>query len=283
MRKDAIAVIYDILTIRSKVNKKLGGGKKYIPLSKTAKQFMLTKNLSKSFWRKFETRHNLRRKRQGSASLHRAVACTRKMAKDHLDESVQECIDCGIFTNYKKVAPGIWTGALDCSRIFNHDEMPQFINYGVNGQANGLVFCGKGDKCEKLRKENRQCVTIEPFVSVSGSMEVCHVIFPATCITNQMAPKEAVEKINNLLISTTASGYQDHSTCLASYKTFNNTITQSEVVKPVVCLTDGHGSRFDPKVMRFCRENEIYQFLEPPMTTGSTQLLDQIFASLHAT
>ena len=40
-------------------------------------------------------------------------------------------------------------------------------------------------------------------------------------------------KLNNLLISTTASGYQDHSTCLASYKTFNNTITQPEVVKPV--------------------------------------------------
>ena len=64
---------------------------------------------------------------------------------------------------------------------------------------NHPVYCAKGEKCEKLRRENRECVTIEPFISVSGELEVCHVIFPATCITNHMAPENAVETIKNLL------------------------------------------------------------------------------------
>ena len=39
---------------------------------------------------------------------------------------------------------------------------PQFVNYGVDGSANGLVYCGRGDACNKLIKENRECVTLQP-------------------------------------------------------------------------------------------------------------------------
>ena len=53
-RKDVIKMISDILTIRSKVNQKQKGGRKYIPLSKSARNFLLTKKLSSSFWRKLE-------------------------------------------------------------------------------------------------------------------------------------------------------------------------------------------------------------------------------------
>ena len=31
------------------------------------------------------------------------------------------------------------------SRIFNHDETPQFVNYGVDPKSHGLVYAGKGD------------------------------------------------------------------------------------------------------------------------------------------
>ena len=47
-------------------------------------------------------------------------------------------------------------------------------------------------------------------------------------------------------------------------------------------MTDGHATRFDPKVMRFCQVSDINQNLGPPNTTSSTQVLDQIFAMLHA-
>ena len=53
-------------------------------------------------------------------------------------------------------------------RIFNNDETPQFVNYGVDGTAAGLVYAGKGEQCLKMQKENRECVTIHPFVSLSG-------------------------------------------------------------------------------------------------------------------
>ena len=55
---------------------------------------------------------------------------------------------------------------------------------------------------------------------------MCHVIFGAKGITDHMAPVEAVEKINNLLISTTENGVQDHSSLLAFYKLFDKHITK---------------------------------------------------------
>ena len=89
-----------------------------------------------------------------------------------------------------------------------------------------------------IKQENRECVTSKPYVSSDGEILMCHIIFPATCISSHMAPKTAyiktaclmtVEKINNLLVSTTDSGYQDGRTCLASYKMF------AKAVKKIKC------------------------------------------------
>ena len=55
----------------------------------------------------------------------------------------------GIFMNAKQTEPGVWTGSIDTSRIFNHNEMPQFIDYGVSGSATrALTYCGRDEKCE---------------------------------------------------------------------------------------------------------------------------------------
>ena len=62
-----------------------------------------------------------------------------------------------------------------------------------------------------MKQENRECVTIKPYVSFDEEILMCYAIFPATT---------AVKKINNFLVSTTDSGYQDGRTCLASYKMF---------------------------------------------------------------
>jgi len=84
-----------------------------------------------------------------------------------------------------------------------------------------------------------------------GDVCLCHVIFGGKGITSHMAPKETVEKIDELLI----------------YLTKNN------VNRPVVVLSDGHSSRFDFDVLQFLRNKEIHLFITPPDTTGIKNLI----------
>ena len=182
-------------------------------------------------------------------------------------------------TNYKKVCPGVWEGDIDGTRVFNRDETPQAIRYGVDGSAKNLAYCGKGEKCSDILKENREFVTIEPFISLDGRIHVCHVIFAAAGITSAMAPKGAVEKIPNLLISVTENGYQNGQSCLESCKFFDQVIAKENVVRPIAMLTDGHSSRFDIDVLRFNQEKEMTSHVSPPDSTSTTQALDQICIS----
>ena len=203
------------------------------------------------------------------------------MAKQHIDELAEELIRCGIFTNANKVEDGSWTGDIDTTRVYNHDETPQFINYGVDGTARNVYYCGKGERCVGITAENRECVTISPMVSLGGEVAMCHVIFASSGIKANMAPKEAVEKIPYLLVSSTDNGFQTGKSCDNFYKMFDQYLTEKEVKRPVVVLTDGHSSRFDLDVLRICQEKEIYQFVSPPDTTGLLQPLDQINSKLH--
>ena len=52
--------------------------------------------------------------------------------------------------------------------------------------------------------------------------------------------------------------------------------------KPIAVLTDSHSSIYDADVMQFCRKEDIHQFMGLPETNELTQLLDQVFANLHA-
>ena len=144
------------------------------------------------------------------------------------------------------------------------------MNYSVDGNASGLVYCGKGDSCQKMPRENRECVTIHPFVSFAGEIDVCHIIFKGKGITSHMAPEVAVTKIPNLLVSTADSGTQDHVTLLAAYKQLNKVLTKKNVIRPVVALSDGHSSRFDSEVLSFLRSVSIFLFIGPSDTTGVT-------------
>ena len=96
-----------------------------------------------------------------------------------------------------------------------------------------------------------------------------------------MIPEEAIKEINNLLISLTKNGVQDGSSLLDAYRYFNECIEKRGVQKPVLVLMDGHSSRFDYDVLKFCSKNNIHLFVGPPDTTGVTQLLDQINHKLH--
>ena len=154
--------------------------------------------------------------------------------------------------------------------MFNHDETPQFVNYGVDGSANGLVFASKGEDCARMIRENRDCVTIHPMVSCAGEKMICHILFSGKGITSKMVPKVAVEKIPNLLISTTVHGVQDHKSLLEFYKFFATKLTEQNIQRPVVVLTDGHSSRFNCSVLQFCRDELIRLFVGRPDTTSVT-------------
>ena len=119
------------------------------------------------------------------------------------------------------------------------------MNYGVYGSASGLAFAAKGDGCNQMIRENRDCVTIHPIVSYAGDTVICHVIFSGSGISSKMAPKSAVEKkITNLLVSKTDTGVQDHNSLLSFYKFFDQKLKQSRTIEmAVVVLTDGTASR----------------------------------------
>ena len=94
-----------------------------------------------------------------------------------------------------------------------------------------------------------------------GCLYVPHVIFASGGIKSNMAPKEAVESIPNLLISSTDNGFQTGRTCLKFYQMFDNYLTDNEISRPVVVMSDGHSSWFDSEVLHFCQEKQICQFL----------------------
>ncbi|XP_066924340.1 uncharacterized protein [Clytia hemisphaerica] len=234
-RRDITNLIIDVLKIRQHCNLKLRGGRKFVKLSANAK-------------------HTLEKER---------------------DDLAEELISCEIFKNAEKVEPGVWTGDIDTSRVFNHDETPQFVNYGVDATQSGLAYAARGESCKKMMRENRESVTICPVVSLAGEMAVSQVLFSGKGITTHMCPKPVAKKINNLLISSTEKGSQDNKSLLECYRLFDKYLDEKKIQRPVVMLADGHSSRFDYKVLKFLREHKINLFISPPDTTGVTQLLDQ--------
>ena len=278
-------LIMNILRIRIAANKKLKGGRKRVKLSKPAQDALQKGHVSKYFWLRFDAKFEkiLTKKRVGHTSLARAVACTTAMAIAHIDSLAEELIGKGIMTNYNQVRPGVWNGEIDGSRVFNRDETPQAIRYGVDGSAKNLAYCGKGESCSEMMKENREFVTIEPIITLDGKVVMCHVIFAAAGFTTAMAPAKAVEEIPSLFISVTDNGYQTGESCLGSCKFLDKILTKENTVRPISMLTDGHSSRFDVNVLRFNKDNKMTSHVSPPDTTSVTQTLDQINASLHST
>ena len=282
-RKEVSKFILVMLEIRRRLNRRTHG-RRNKKLSTAAKTALQKQKISRKFWDRFDIKfaNILRKKRRGSVSINRATACTKEMAVIHIDGLAQELIDANIFTNATMVEPGHWTGTIDGSRVFNRDETPQFLNYGIDGTSRNIFYCGKGEECKGLIAENRECVSIEPIISLNGDIVMCHVLFSADAIKSNMAPKAAVDNIDGLLISATERGFQTGKSCLRSYQQFDKYLIDANIQKPVVMLTDGHSSRLDLEVLRFCEQKQIYQYVTPPDTTGLLQPLDQVNSKLHS-
>ena len=232
----------------------------------------------------FEVKHAsiLTKKTQGVTSLNRATACTVEMAIKHIDDLADELSKAGIMTVPVKVTSGTWTGVIDPKRVFNFDETPQFIHFGTDRTVRNIHYYAKGEACTKVNKDNRECVTITPMVCLNGDMFSCQVLFAAKGIRTHMAPQEAVDKIDNLLISVTECGSQTGKSLMDLFKQFDKWLTRHKVVRPVCVMTDGHGSRFSElPLLNFCKDKQIWMFVSPPDTTSVLQPLDQINSVLH--
>ena len=68
---------------------------------------------------------------------------------------------------------------------------------------------------------------------------------------------------------------------LACYKLFDEYLDRVGTERPVVLTSDGHSSRFDFEIVKFCNEKKIRLFISPLDTTGVTQLLDQFNKNIH--
>ena len=96
------------------------------------------------------------------------------------------------------------------------------------------MYAGRGESCQKMIIENRECVTVHPFVSFGGDIAMCLIIFKAKGISAHMTPKEAVMRVQNLLTSANDSGSQDHCTLLSTYQMFDRYLEKNNKKRPVV-------------------------------------------------
>ena len=125
-------VVLNMLRVRRERNRR--GGRSFQKLSRCAKEALEKKRIGKSFFRRLKTSYpKLKQKTQRSVSVKRGLRCTREMAVDYLDSLADHLIEIGIAPDLVKEAPGVWTGRIDLTRIWAHDETPQFINFGTSG------------------------------------------------------------------------------------------------------------------------------------------------------
>ena len=277
-------VVLNILRVRKQQFRK-GGRNRGSPLSMNTKRALETNHLGKSFFRRLNTRYpQLKRKLQHKVSAKRGLRCTRETAIEYIDDLAGQLIELGIAPDLIKQEPGVWKGAVDLSRIWAHDETPQFINFSSTGQSKKKIYAGTGHDCNIMTKENRESVTIHPFSNFAGELAMCQVIFSGSGMTSHMCPTAAEKKIRNLLISVNEKGCSTGETLLAAYKELTTIIAKKkgQTEQRDIIIADGHKSRFDGKVMDHCDGNFLEQFILPPDTSGVTQKHDQINQLLHA-
>ena len=274
-------VVLNILRTRKQLNAR--GGRKFAKLSENAKTCLAKKSVGRSFFRRLRARHpQLKKKIKRKVSVNRGLRCTRDMAVQYLDELAELLIEDGIAPDLEKIEPGVWEGAVDTSRIWAHDETPQFINYSQTGGSKQLIYAGSGHDCNRVTKENRECITIQPFSNFSGDLAMCQVLFSGTGLTSHMCPETATDNIENLFISVTEKGVSTQESLYAAYVNLESVILERGCEKPQVIIADGHKSRFGEKVLSFCENKHLDQFILPPDTSGVTQKHDQINQKLHS-
>ena len=146
----------NVMEVRKQAYRNLRG-QHITELSPNAQRALQTKKLSKSFWKRWDSKYQkcITKKRQGTVSINRALNCTKEMACNHLNKLAEELIKTNIFINAIQLETGVWQGDIDSTRVYNHDETLQFVNCGADGTPNGLVYVGRGESCQRMIRDNR--------------------------------------------------------------------------------------------------------------------------------
>ena len=71
-----------------------------------------------------------------------------------------------------------------------------------------------------------------------------------------MAPAAAVQNIDHLLITTSEHGTSEHGTSdtdtsMAACNEFDKYLTEHDIERPIVLMSDGHSSRYDFDTLQF--------------------------------
>ena len=140
--KETEKVVLDILKVRNEVNKL--GGRKFVALSKNAKNAILLKKISRSFFRRLRTKYpELKMSAPRKVDVNQGLNVSREMAVEYLDDLAEEINYAGV-GNLTYIEPGVWKGTIDLLCVICHDETPQFINHGESSFTQKNSFWCEG-------------------------------------------------------------------------------------------------------------------------------------------
>ena len=260
-------MVYDSIFLRSTLN----AGRDYAPLSANARAILDAGEVGLRFFTHFFADHpDLTEKRPSSEEILRAKWMTRAVSASHFEKLKATLNRAGLLDDDGKIT--------DPRRVLNSDECP---NPWRGTGHRGKIVAAVGKPCVKLVTAAREHTSLDVLIGLDGHLYDAHLIFKGEYVQRQMIPDKS--KLSNSKISATTKGYQTGSTLLEVLKHWDKNLTARGVPKPVVWTTDGHASRLNTDVLRWCRENSWIMYLSPPHTTGIHQSLDQIFSTWHKT
>ena len=259
-------MVLDSLILRPVLNE----GREYAPLSHNAQQILKAGECGQAFFTRFFAEHkDLAEKRPAREEILRAKWMTPEVSASHFEKLKATLARAGLLDSEGKIT--------DPRRVLNSDECP---NPWRGTGDRGKIIAEVGKPCVKLVNCAREHTTLDVMISMDGHLFDPHLIFKGEYVQRQMIPDKSKLRAK---VSATSKGYQTGTTLLETIQFWDKELKRRNVPKPVVWTTDGHSSRLNTDVLRWCRENGWIMYVSPPHTTGIHQALDQIFKTWHDT
>lgn len=293
--KEITDKIVRILLVRKGMIRKGGRTVAGKELSHHALALLASKQLSdKWFCTFFADNPDLKHSRPKSISHKRQKKYTEKTVDRHFNGRAglkRELEDAGILEGDGTILQQ------NVKRVCNRDETPQFLDYNQNaGNAVAHVVGAQQQQLVAPELENRACRTVDMVWGLDGFQYGLHVIFPKKNTTGDQVPEDCVIFNDRILeetalstyglISNTEDGIQTQVTLLERYEMLVDELDERGI-EPlasgcrIVETSDGHSTRKGIKVMDYCNDQGIWQWLEEADTSGIFQALDQYNKKFH--
>ena len=106
-KSELTGIMLNVLGVRKQACRNLRR-RQITKLSPNVQRALQTKKLSKSFWKRWDAKHQkyITKKRQVTVSINRALNCTKEMACNHLNELAEELIECNIYIDANQLETG---------------------------------------------------------------------------------------------------------------------------------------------------------------------------------